>query len=112
MSPSRFLLPCPPPPLLPLCKVLDEYEAGNPFYLYTGRGPSSDSLHLGHLIPFLFTLELQRQFNVPLVIQLTGDEKYLWKDLTLEECRHYTRENVKVRRVVACCLAAPWLGLP
>jgi hypothetical protein len=23
------------------------YESGRPFYLYTGRGPSSDALHLG-----------------------------------------------------------------
>ena len=35
--------------------ILDEYEKGRGFYLYTGRGPSSDSMHMGHLIPFLFT---------------------------------------------------------
>jgi hypothetical protein len=32
--------------------VLDMYEAGKPFYLYTGRGPSSEALHAGHLIPW------------------------------------------------------------
>ncbi|WRT64811.1 tryptophan-tRNA ligase [Kwoniella shivajii] len=57
--------------------ILDRYEKGQPFYLYTGRGPSSDSMHMGHLIPFMFTAYLQRVFNVPLVIQLTDDEKYL-----------------------------------
>jgi len=56
-------------------QVLDHYEKGTPFYLYTGRGPSSESLHLGHLIPFHFTQWLQKVFNVPLVIQLTDDEK-------------------------------------
>jgi tryptophanyl-tRNA synthetase len=30
-----------------LSMILDVYEAGKPFYLYTGRGPSSDSLHYG-----------------------------------------------------------------
>ena len=35
--------------------ILDRYEKGQPFYLYTGRGPSSDSMHMGHLIPFMFT---------------------------------------------------------
>ena len=35
--------------------ILDRYEQGKPFFLYTGRGPSSDSMHLGHLIPFMFT---------------------------------------------------------
>ena len=27
--------------------VLDKYEKGEKFYLYTGRGPSSEALHLG-----------------------------------------------------------------
>ena len=35
--------------------ILDKYEKGTPFFLYTGRGPSSDSLHVGHTIPFEFT---------------------------------------------------------
>lgn len=35
--------------------ILDNYEKGIPFYLYTGRGPSTESMHLGHLMPFLFT---------------------------------------------------------
>lgn len=35
--------------------ILDQYEKGKPFFLYTGRGPSSDSVHVGHTIPFEFT---------------------------------------------------------
>lgn len=35
--------------------ILSCYEAKKPFFLYTGRGPSSDAMHLGHLIPFMFT---------------------------------------------------------
>ena len=35
--------------------VLNDVEKGNPFYLYTGRGPSSDAMHVGHLIPFIIT---------------------------------------------------------
>jgi len=35
--------------------ILNQYEQKKPFYLYTGRGPSSGSMHMGHLIPFLFT---------------------------------------------------------
>ena len=34
--------------------ILDRYEKGKTFYLYTGRGPSSGSMHTGHMIPFLF----------------------------------------------------------
>jgi len=78
-----------------LKEILDAYEAGKPFYLYTGRGPSSDSLHFGHLIPFMFTKYLQDAFNVPLVVQMTDDEKFLWKDITFSDVRRYMRENVK-----------------
>mmetsp|Transcript_8685 Transcript_8685/g.36196 ORF Transcript_8685/g.36196 Transcript_8685/m.36196 type:complete len:468 (-) Transcript_8685:90-1493(-) len=75
--------------------ILDAYEQKKPFYLYTGRGPSSDSLHFGHTIPFLFTKWLQDVFDVPLVIQMTDDEKYLWKGMTIEQSQHYLRENAK-----------------
>jgi tryptophanyl-tRNA synthetase len=75
--------------------VLDLYEQGKPFYLYTGRGPSSDSMHMGHLVPFLFTKWLQDAFNVPLVIQMTDDEKFLWKDLTMNEIEVMTVENAR-----------------
>lgn len=34
--------------------ILDEYERGLPFYLSTRRDPSSESLHIGHSIPFEF----------------------------------------------------------
>jgi tryptophanyl-tRNA synthetase len=47
-------------------RILDKYEAGEPFFLYTGRGPSSDAVHLGHTIPFSFTKWLQDVFDVPL----------------------------------------------
>ena len=34
--------------------ILDLYEAGKPFVLYTGRGPSGP-VHIGHLVPWIFT---------------------------------------------------------
>eukprot|EP00796_Vickermania_ingenoplastis_P000914 gene914-541_t len=73
-----------------LATVLDLYEQGKPFYLYTGRGPSSESMHTGHLVPFLFTKWLQDTFQVPLVIQLTDDEKFFFKDLTIDQVEKMT----------------------
>lgn len=58
----------------------------------TPQGPSSEALHLGHLVPFMFTKYLQDAFNVPLVIQLTDDEKSLWKGLDIDEARRLARE--------------------
>ncbi|CAN8022772.1 unnamed protein product [Ixodes persulcatus] len=81
-------------------EILNIYEQKKPFYLYTGRGPSSDALHVGHLIPFIFTKWLQDTFDVPLVIQLTDDEKFLWKDMTIEEAEKMAHENI--RDIVAC----------
>ncbi|EDV90800.1 tryptophan--tRNA ligase, cytoplasmic [Drosophila grimshawi] len=75
--------------------ILTLCEQGKPFYLYTGRGPSSESLHIGHLVPFMIAKWLQETFDVPLIIQLTDDEKSLWKDLKIEEAIKLARENAK-----------------
>ncbi|KAL2687210.1 hypothetical protein Neosp_004763 [[Neocosmospora] mangrovei] len=77
-------------------KILTKYEHGEPFFLYTGRGPSTGSLHLGHTIPLEFTRWLQEVFDVPLVFMLTDDEKALFKDnLTFEETLAYGMENAR-----------------
>ncbi|XP_015114900.1 tryptophan--tRNA ligase, cytoplasmic [Diachasma alloeum] len=80
--------------------VLDLYEQGKPFYLYTGRGPSSEAMHLGHLISFMFCKWLQDVFDVPLVIQVTDDEKLLWKNLEVKEAIKLAHENSK--DIIAC----------
>lgn len=76
------------------------YEQGKPFYLYTGRGPSSESMHLGHLIPFMFCKWLQDVFDVPLVIQLTDDEKAIWKKLKIKDAIKLAHANAK--DIIAC----------
>lgn len=78
-----------------LNKILDHFELGKPLYLYTGRGPSSNSMHLGHATPFIFTKYLQDVFNIPLIIQLTDDEKLLCKDITEKEVEEFTINNIK-----------------
>ncbi|XXG58783.1 hypothetical protein AAC387_Pa04g1000 [Persea americana] len=81
-------------------KILDAYEMGEKFYLYTGIGPSSEALHLGHLVPFMFAKYLQDAFKVPLVIQLSDDEKCMWNNLSVEESKRLARENAK--DIIAC----------
>ncbi|KAK5942319.1 tryptophan--tRNA ligase [Knufia obscura] len=79
-----------------LDKMLDRYEKGEPFYLYTGRGPSSDSMHVGHAMPFELTRFLQEAFNCPLVIMLTDDEKFMHSEkLTIEDAKRFSVENAK-----------------
>lgn len=75
--------------------VLDRYEEGDEFYLYTGRAPSGD-LHLGHVLPFELTRYLQDVFDVNLVIQVPDEEKYLFKEgLTPEDTRRYGLRNIE-----------------
>jgi tryptophanyl-tRNA synthetase len=74
--------------------VLDKYENGENFYLYTGRGPSG-MVHMGHLMPWIFTKYLQDKFDSKLLFQLTDDEKFLYsQDRSREEIARYTYENI------------------
>jgi tryptophanyl-tRNA synthetase len=59
--------------------VLDLYEKGTKFVLYTGRGPSGP-VHIGHLVPWIFTKHLQDAFDTRLYFQMTDDEKFLVDD--------------------------------
>lgn len=52
-------------------------------------------MHLGHAIPFMFCKWLQDVFGAPLVIQLTDDEKFLFKDLKIDECNKFAKLNAK-----------------
>jgi tryptophanyl-tRNA synthetase len=74
--------------------VLEEAKNGG-FFLYTGRGPSGP-MHIGHLIPFLFTKWLQDKFKVNAYIELTDDEKFLEpkRKLNLEDTRKWAYENI------------------
>jgi tryptophanyl-tRNA synthetase len=73
--------------------VLDEYDRGNKFFLYTGRSPSGP-VHMGHLATWMFTKWLQDKFNVELWFQFPDEEKFLFKDeLTLEDTKKWTYEN-------------------
>jgi tryptophanyl-tRNA synthetase len=74
--------------------ILDEYEKGNKFFLYTGRAPSGHT-HIGHLVPWLFTKWLQDKFDVELWFQFPDEEKFFFKEkLTLEDTEKYTYENM------------------
>jgi len=75
--------------------ALSDYEKGDGFFLYTGRGPSGP-MHLGHIIPFYFTKWLQDKFNANLYIQVTDDEKFLEekRNLSWEEVKKWTYENI------------------
>src|ERR671937_223743 len=74
--------------------ILNQYKNSQDFYLYTGRGPSG-MVHMGHLMPWIFTKYLQDKFGSKLLFQLTDDEKFLYsQDRTMKEIQRYTYENI------------------
>jgi len=76
-----------------LNRLLDDYEKGKKFFLYSGRGPSGHS-HIGHLDPWVFAKWLQDKLGVKMYFQLTDDEKFWAKnDMTLEETSKFALEN-------------------
>ena len=73
--------------------VLDLYEKGIKFVLYTGRGPSGP-VHIGHLVPWIFTKHLQDKFDTRLYFQMTDDEKFVVEEeLKLKETMNFAYEN-------------------
>ncbi|KAI3797594.1 hypothetical protein L1987_32854 [Smallanthus sonchifolius] len=77
------------------CQRLDQYLVDRVFRL-TSRPPH---IFLRRNIFFAHRY-LQDAFKVPLVIQLTDDEKCMWKNLTVEESKRLARENAK--DIIAC----------
>jgi tryptophanyl-tRNA synthetase len=77
-------------------KALLEYERGEKFFLYTGRAPSGE-MHIGHLIPFIFTKWLQEKFEVNVYIELPDEEKF-WAKKTnnYEETRERAYKEAKI----------------
>ena len=74
--------------------ILDEYEKGNKFFLYTGRAPSGQ-MHIGHALPMLFTQWLQKVFDVDLWVQFPDEEKFLFKqELSYESTQRYLQDNI------------------
>lgn len=73
--------------------LLDRWETGSKFVLYTGRGPSGP-VHIGHLVPWIFTKYLQDKFDAKLYFQITDDERFLYHDnFTMEDPRKWAYEN-------------------
>ncbi|MBR4226435.1 MAG: tryptophan--tRNA ligase [Candidatus Methanomethylophilaceae archaeon] len=73
--------------------LLDQYDKGDRFVLYTGRGPSGNT-HLGHMMPWIFNKWVQDTFGVDMLFQMTDDEKFLFKEkLDLEDTSSMAYEN-------------------
>ncbi len=74
--------------------ILKDYREGRGFFLYTGRAPSL-GMHIGHLVPFLFTKWLQDIFDVNVYIEVTDDEKFMRnQEYTLKQTSEWAHQNI------------------
>lgn len=81
--------------------MLDLFESGEQVYLYTGRGPTSEAMHLGHMLPFMFSKYLQDALGAIIMIQMSDDEKFFFKpDGSLDYYNSLTYKNA--RDIIAC----------
>ncbi len=75
--------------------LMDQYEKGNKFYVYTGIAPSG-SMTVAHLLPFIMAQWLQEKFGADVYIQIPDEEKFLTKNdpkLTLEYTNSLAHED-------------------
>jgi len=63
--------------------LLDEYEKGNKFYVYTGIAPSNQ-MTIAQLIPFTFAKWLQDRLDVEVYIQIPDEEKALARNIDFD----------------------------
>ncbi|ABL77992.1 tryptophan--tRNA ligase [Thermofilum pendens] len=75
--------------------VLNDYEEGRGFFLYTGRAPSNSPMHIAHIVPFIATRWFQEKFGANVYIQIPDEEKFLAKKVeTLEEIEKYAVQDI------------------
>jgi hypothetical protein len=78
------------------------FEKQEPFFIYTGRGPSSSIMHIGHMIPFELTKFLSDVFQVPVIIMLTdGMARYYQLRIIRFAYAVQMKSTLSVNRVAA-----------
>lgn len=75
-------------------KVLEEYEDGDDFFVYTGRAPSG-KMHIGHIIPLYASKWLQDRFDVNVYIQIPDEEKFWAKGVPIEKIDEVAGDNIR-----------------
>jgi tryptophanyl-tRNA synthetase len=73
--------------------LLDEFEKGRPFFVYSGRGPSGP-LHTAHLMQFELCRWFQERFGAEMYIQITDDEKVWARGIPSGETARWGKENL------------------
>jgi tryptophanyl-tRNA synthetase len=68
----------------------NQIEEGGRLFLYSGRGPSSNS-HFGHIPGWLILKDLQKLNNCHILYEVADEEKYFTKNLTALELSIFSK---------------------
>ncbi|MFA5060770.1 MAG: tryptophan--tRNA ligase [Candidatus Pacearchaeota archaeon] len=73
---------------------LSAFDEGKKVSVITGRGPS-EKMHIGHLVPLLVAKSLQENFDCPVFIPISDDEKFFVNEnITFEQSLKFSYDNI------------------
>lgn len=75
---------------------LDTFDINNNYYLYTGRGPSNKSFHIGHLPGLSLILELQKKINDKIFFMISDDEKIFRDKINEKIMKSNVESTIKI----------------
>lgn len=78
-----------------LLELFTETGISKPFYVYTGRGPSQSTMHIGHLPGLYLALEMGLLSGKQIYFMLSDDEKSLRDGAPLASMRENARSTIK-----------------
>lgn len=70
------------------------------YYLYTGRGPSHSSFHIGHLVGLNTIIEFQKIIGGRIYFMISDDEKIMRDNISLNEMQHNV--NTTIQQLEQC----------
>ena len=86
--------------LLHCHRGFDTVTFDKPTYVYTGRGPSTASFHIGHLPGLQLCLNLQKHLAEPIVFMIADDEKMFRDGIDRSVMEENVRETIQqLRRI-------------
>ena len=76
---------------------LDDFtpEFPDKYYLYTGRGPSYSSFHIGHIMSLILILEFQKYLKNKIYFMISDDEKIFRDNIMTEKMELNVQKTIK-----------------
>ena len=75
--------------------TVDNLFDSNKYYLYTGRGTSCASFHIGHLLGLRLILELQKALSNKIYFMISDDEKMFRDNINQSTMQENVSNTIK-----------------